>query len=649
MRGGVGVRELHEVIRALLFLEHAREREAVILGLEERVDGGDGKVSGRGTECVARVARGTNDEGGGGRIRRAPKRRGRPRGRRRRRRERPRGRRRRTIQRRRRQRSARRRGRARAAASSREGRGTAAASIAADEPPGRTPEGVSELARAGRRGRVRGVETPASRQHTTCARGCLHRVRAHPEPATTRGGVTRRPRARDVSFRDPSRAFPAAEKHSCLAHFRIVRWTLTSDDIHLRIFMSVHPYKMFVLHFRRVVNRSFRVLLFSRLRTRSAQNQNLVPPSRLHHTRRTAARPGRPVRSRRCRSARASASARRRRRRRGTPPSSASSFVSAPRSAAKEPRGWPGRHHVRGRNGWKRSSSSSSRARAPRVARVRATRSGACIPPSGPATSAATSSTSRRRTSPAPSARVGRLRSARSRRRSAPRRTDASPRPPPATLHPRHRRRRQRRRGSARPSRSRPASRAAPPPPLFDDDDAVVCAGSIDEVFGASSDAEEIDGVAVGAENVPPSRRGFEPATSTVAALQPSPRIPIPSRTRWSRSAALQEGGVDDGGEGAAVAQNASRTFAARRRLERERARQAEARQRRQLEQTRRAADAAVMTAESVAESQKPGMAGACGAAETRTEAMEMLVPRGIKKKQQTEAATPPRTWLRTR
>ena len=43
MRGGVGVRELHEVIRALLFLEHAREREAVILGLEERVDGGDGK------------------------------------------------------------------------------------------------------------------------------------------------------------------------------------------------------------------------------------------------------------------------------------------------------------------------------------------------------------------------------------------------------------------------------------------------------------------------------------------------------------------------------------------------------------------------------------------------------------------------------
>ena len=97
--------------------------------------------------------------------------------------------------------------------------------------------------------------------------------------------MTRRPRARDVSFRDPSRAFPAAEKHSCLAHFRIVRWTLTSDmALHLRIFMSVHPYKMFfekfpfVLHFRRVVNRSFRVLLFSRLRTRSARNQNLVPP-----------------------------------------------------------------------------------------------------------------------------------------------------------------------------------------------------------------------------------------------------------------------------------------------------------------------------------------------------------------------------------
>ena len=74
-------------------------------------------------------------------------------------------------------------------------------------------------------------------------------------------------------------------------------------------------------------------------------------------------------------------------------------------------------------------------------------------------------------------------------------------------------------------------------------------------------------------------------------------------------------------------------------RLERERARQAEARQRRQLEQTRRAADAAVMTAESVAESQKNHMAKAMRAAETRAEAMEMLVPRGVKKKQQTEAA----------
>ena len=74
-------------------------------------------------------------------------------------------------------------------------------------------------------------------------------------------------------------------------------------------------------------------------------------------------------------------------------------------------------------------------------------------------------------------------------------------------------------------------------------------------------------------------------------------------------------------------------------RLERERAAQAEARQRRQLEQTRRAADAAVMTAESVAENQKAHMAKVMRAAETRTETMEMLVPQGKKKKQQTDAA----------
>ena len=91
--------------------------------------------------------------------------------------------------------------------------------------------------------------------------------------------------------------------------------------------------------------------------------------------------------------------------------------------------------------------------------------------------------------------------------------------------------------GSTRPSRSRPASRAAPPPPLFDDDDAVVPAGSIDEVFGASSPAEEIDDVAVGAENVPPS--GSNPRRPPSPRIPPSPRVPpIPSRTRWSRSAA---------------------------------------------------------------------------------------------------------------
>ena len=163
MRGGVGVRELHEVIRALLFLEHAREREAVILGLEERVDGGDGKVSGRGTECVARVARGTNDGGGGGRIVahrrgggalagdggdvgnvRAVAAVGRFRD---------------VVGREALGGEVRARGRV-VARGTRNGSGV----DRRGRTPGRAPEGVSELARAGRRGRVRGVETPASRK-----------------------------------------------------------------------------------------------------------------------------------------------------------------------------------------------------------------------------------------------------------------------------------------------------------------------------------------------------------------------------------------------------------------------------------------------------------------------------------------------------
>ena len=185
--------------------------------------------------------------------------------------------------------------------------------------------------------------------------------------------------------------------------------------------------------------------------------------------------------------------------------------------------------------------------------------------------------------------------------------------------------------GSTRPSRSRPASRAAPPPPLFDDDDAVVPAGSIDEVFGAASATEEIDDVAVGAENVPPS--GFEPATSTVAAHSTdSVANALESLSGAEAMTTLMMAEMR-------ASRNAVADLRREMRLERERARQAEARQRRQLEQTRRAADAAVMTAESVAESQKNHMAKAMRAAETRTEAMEMLVPRGVKKKQQTEAA----------
>ena len=62
-------------------------------------------------------------------------------------------------------------------------------------------------------------------------------------------------------------------------------------------------------------------------------------------------------------------------------------------------------------------------------------------------------------------------------------------------------------------------------------------------------------------------------------------------------------------------------------RLERERAQQVEARQRRELEQTRKAADAAVSTAESVANLQKTHMNLVMKAAETRNDVMDKLVP----------------------
>ena len=62
-------------------------------------------------------------------------------------------------------------------------------------------------------------------------------------------------------------------------------------------------------------------------------------------------------------------------------------------------------------------------------------------------------------------------------------------------------------------------------------------------------------------------------------------------------------------------------------RLERERAQQVEARQRRELEQTRKAADAAVATAESVANLQKTHMQLVMKAAETRNDVMDKLVP----------------------
>ena len=54
-------------------------------------------------------------------------------------------------------------------------------------------------------------------------------------------------RARRIVPRSFTRVSGSRKTHSCLAHFRIVRWTLTSDmALHLRIFMSVHPYKMFL-------------------------------------------------------------------------------------------------------------------------------------------------------------------------------------------------------------------------------------------------------------------------------------------------------------------------------------------------------------------------------------------------------------------
>ena len=151
--------------------------------------------------------------------------------------------------------------------------------------------------------------------------------------------------------------------------------------------------------------------------------------------------------------------------------------------------------------------------------------------------------------------------------------------------------------------------------------------------------AETIDDVFGGDENVPPSMDGGDARDS---------RDSRDSSASPEASRAVYEAVTELSGAEAMTAlmlaeMRASRGAVAdlRRemRLERERAAQAEARQRRQLEQTRRAADAAVMTAESVAENQKAHMAKVMRAAETRTETMEMLVPQGKKKKQQTDAA----------
>ena len=198
------------------------------------------------------------------------------------------------------------------------------------------------------------------------------------------------------------------------------------------------------------------------------------------------------------------------------------------------------------------------------------------------------------------------------------------------------------------------SSRAAPPeqrspPPAFgdlraafevapDDDDAPVGpapppARTIEDIYDDEiRDPDE--------ENRPPvgRRRGGDPSTSSDArdANSSSPLGPV-------GDALEQLSGAEAMTALMMAEMRASRGAVAdlRRemRLERERAAQAEARQRRLLEQTRRAADAAVMTAESVAENQKNHMAKAMQAAETRTQSLEMLVPTGKRKKQQTEAA----------
>ena len=90
--------------------------------------------------------------------------------------------------------------------------------------------------------------------------------------------------------------------------------------------------------------------------------------------------------------------------------------------------------------------------------------------------------------------------------------------------------------------------------------------------------------------------------------------------------------GVADYGTGVAGGANAivmteMRAMRRELRLERERAQQVEARQRRELEQTRKAADAAVATAEAVANLQKTHMRLVMKAAETRNDVMDKLIP----------------------
>ena len=172
-------------------------------------------------------------------------------------------------------------------------------------------------------------------------------------------------------------------------------------------------------------------------------------------------------------------------------------------------------------------------------------------------------------------------------------------------------------RAGSRPSSSRGSGRHRPR------------AETIDDVFGGGGD-----------ENAPPGF-GDENADDALGARSPSASSPEASRAVFE--AVNELSGAEAMTALMLAEMRASRGAVAdlRRemRLERERARQAEARQRRQLEQTRRAADAAVMTAESVAENQKSHMSSVMRAAETRTETMEMLIPQGKKKKQQTDAA----------